>query len=85
MDENNKNYYIKNHNNEQEMMLIQKEKNEEEEDKEDNNINIFNKNPLKNIGKNIIYKDKYIFGIKTHLSDFFFLAINLISLYIILI
>ena len=82
MNEITKNYYIKNQNNEQEMMLIQNETNEEDED---NDINVLNNNPLKSIGKNIVYKYKYIFGIKTHLSDFIFLAIYFIIIYIIFI
>ena len=85
MNENTKNYYLKNQNNEQEMMLIQSEKNEEDEENEDDNNENGGKNPLQNIGNNIIFKNKYILGIKTNLFDFIFLVIYFIMIYIIFI
>jgi len=83
MNENTKNYYLKNQNNEQEMMLIQSEKNEEDEEHEDDNNENGGKNPLQNIGNNIIFKNKYILGIKTNLFDFIFLALYFIIIYLI--
>ena len=85
MNENTKNYYSKNQNNEQEIMLIQTDKNEEDEDIDDENNTSKGKNPLQNIGNNIIFKNKYIWGIKTNLYDFIFLAIYFIIIYIIFI
>ena len=71
----------KNQNNEQQMMLIHKEKNDSDEEDEDEDNG--NENPNKNIGKNIIYKNKYIFGIKTHLFDLISLSIFFIFIYVI--
>ena len=85
MNENSKNYYLKNQNNEQEMILIQSEKNEEDEENEDDNNETRGKNPLQNIGNNIIFKNKYILGIKTNLLDSIFLALYFIIIYIIFI
>ena len=73
--------YNKNQNNEQQMMLIHKEKNDSDEEDEDEDNG--NENPNKNIGKNIIYKNKYIFGIKTHLFDLISLSIFFIFIYVI--
>ena len=84
MYENNKNYYSKNQNDEQEMILIQSENNEEDEENEEENNNKM-KNPLQNIGNNILFKNKYILGIKTNLYDFIFIAIYFIIVYIIFI
>ena len=78
--------YTNNKNSEQEMILIQNEKNEDEEDEdEDDNEKEMNKNPFKNIGKNIIYKNKYIFGIKSQLFDLISLSLYFFLIYIIFI
>ena len=78
------NEYKKNQNNEQEMMLIQSEKNEDdEEDEDEDDKKEEDKNPLKNIGRNIIFKNKYIFGIREHLYDFISLSLYFILIYII--
>ena len=84
MSENTKKYYSNNKNIEQEMMLIQSEKNEDDdEDNDEENNNEMEKNPLKKIGNNITYRNKYIFGISTHLYDLIFLIIYFIIIYII--
>ena len=84
MSENTKKYYSNNKNIEQEMMLIQSEKNEDDdEDNDEENNNEIEKNSLKKIGNNITYRNKYIFGISTHLYDLIFLIIYFIIIYII--
>ena len=84
MSENTKKYYSNNKNIEQEMMLIQSEKNEDDdEDNDEENNNEMEKNSLKKIGNNITYRNKYIFGISTHLYDLIFLIIYFIIIYII--
>ena len=85
MNENSKNYSINNQNNEQEMMLIQHEDNINDEEDEDDENDEKDKNPIKNIGNNIIYKNKYIFGIKEHLYDFISLSLYFFLIYIIFI
>ena len=86
MTENSKNYYLQNKNNEQEMMLIQNENNNnDEEDEDSDNNNEKYKNPIKNMGRNIIFKNKIIFGIKEHLYDAISLSLYFLISYIIFI
>ena len=85
MNENSKIYLTNNQNNEQEMMLIQNENNNNDEEEEYDENNEKDKNPLKNLGKNIIYKNKYIFGIKENLYDLVSLTLYFLIIYILFI
>ena len=85
MNENSKIYLTNNQNNEQEMMLIQNENNNNDEEEEYDENNEKDKNPLKNLGKNIIYKNKYIFGIKENLYDLVSLTLYFLIIYVLFI
>ena len=85
MYENSKIYLTNNQNNEQEMMLIQNENNNNDEEEEYDENNEKDKNPLKNLGKNIIYKNKYIFGIKENLYDLVSLTLYFLIIYVLFI